>query len=109
MAMHLVFSYLIPNKIKPFFMNIFIWDDHMEKEMSKHFFLPKDITCKALLTSHIISCFWQALAIIDEVGDILSLKYSNMPVPALNEKDPYFRQRYNLDGAIDGEDLDKPQ
>lgn len=46
----------------------------------------------------------QAVAIIDEVGDLLSLKYSQMPVPSVGLQDPVFRRRYKLDGAIEGED-----
>lgn len=38
---------------------------------------------------------FQALAIIDEVGDRLSLKYSSMPVPQFSEKDEDFIKRYD--------------
>jgi hypothetical protein len=37
--------------------------------------------------------YLQALAIIDEMGDLLSLKYSRMPVPDISENDEEFKIR----------------
>jgi len=36
----------------------------------------------------------KALAIIDEVGDILTLKYSRIAVPNFSEEDEDFQSRY---------------
>ena len=35
----------------------------------------------------------QALVILSEVGDLLSIKYSSMPVPTFSENDEDFRER----------------
>ena len=49
----------------------------------------------------------QAVDIIDEVGDLLSLKISKMPPPQASIADPVFRRRYKLDGNIEEEELQK--
>ena len=49
----------------------------------------------------------QAVSIIDEVGDLLKVKVSRIPVPTVTVSDPGFRRRYKLDGAFEGEELDK--
>ena len=37
---------------------------------------------------------FQALAIISEVGDLLSIKYSSMAAPGFSENDEDFKKRY---------------
>lgn len=36
---------------------------------------------------------YQALEAIDEIGDILKIKFSQMPVPQFSENDEDFRER----------------
>jgi len=60
-----------------------------------------------LSAAHTKEMIDKAVDIIDEVGELLSLKYSCLPVPDVTVADPVFRRRYKLDGAIDGEELEK--
>ena len=56
-----------------------------------YFMLPP---CGEWSESHLYACCFQALEIIDDVGDRLTLKYSRMQPPNITENDQDFVERW---------------